>query len=183
MKRLGIPFDDSMGISVDKVVFIDNKGTTYDTRDTVRVMSSWGRVYRSLRDMLPAECYRLGMNLVNIEQDSEGVTAIFANGTRERGDLLVGADGGRSTVRKLARGLLWLSGGCLCLYALVAARYFLPAPTLSHNYAAELNAANSAAHTSRGSTTASLGNQRAARMPDVAIGAKYRAPATVSSSM
>lgn len=100
MKRLGIPFDDSMGISVDKVVFIDNKGVTYDTRDTVRVMSSWGRIYRSLRDMLPPDSYRLGMNLVNVEQDSDGVTAIFANGTRERGDLLIGADGGRSTVRE-----------------------------------------------------------------------------------
>ena len=100
MKRLGIPFDDSMGISVDKVVFIDNKGKTYDTRDTVRVMSSWGRIYRSLRDMLPADSYRLGMNLVNVEQGTDGVTAIFANGTRERGDLLIGADGGRSTVRE-----------------------------------------------------------------------------------
>ena len=100
MKRLGIPFDDSMGISVDKVVFIDNKGRTYDTRDTVRVMSSWGRVYRSLRDKLPADKYHLGKNLMNVEQDADGVTAIFADGSRERGELLVGADGGRSTVRE-----------------------------------------------------------------------------------
>jgi 2-polyprenyl-6-methoxyphenol hydroxylase-like FAD-dependent oxidoreductase len=107
MKRLGIPFDDSMGISVDKVVFIDNKGVTYDTRDTVRVMSSWGRIYRSLRDKLPDGSYRLSMNLVNVEQDADGVTAIFANGQRERGDLLIGADGGRSTVReKMQPGVL-----------------------------------------------------------------------------
>jgi hypothetical protein len=35
------------------------------------------------------------------EQDAGGVTAIFADGSRERGDLLIGADGGRSTVREL----------------------------------------------------------------------------------
>src|SRR5258708_8822227 len=52
-RRLGIPFDDSMGISLDTVVFLDTTGRAYDTRDTVRVMSSWGRVYRSLRDLLP----------------------------------------------------------------------------------------------------------------------------------
>ena len=80
MKRLGIPFDDSMGISVDTVVFIDNKGRTYDTRDTVRVMSSWGRVYRSLRDKLPAGKYHLGKSLMNVKQDADGVTAIFADG-------------------------------------------------------------------------------------------------------
>ncbi len=101
MRRLGIAFDDSMGISVDTVVFIDHDGQIYDQRDTVRVMSSWGRVYRSLRDKLPSENYRRGMSLTRVEQDADGVTAIFADGSRERGDLLIGADGGRSTVREL----------------------------------------------------------------------------------
>ena len=64
-------------------------------------MSSWGRVFRSLRDPMPDESYRLGKSLVRVEQDADGVTAIFADGTRERGDLLIGADGGRSTVREL----------------------------------------------------------------------------------
>ena len=49
-KRLGIPFDDSMGIAVNSVVFLDHDGRAYDQRDTVRLMSSWGRVFRSLRD-------------------------------------------------------------------------------------------------------------------------------------
>jgi 2-polyprenyl-6-methoxyphenol hydroxylase-like FAD-dependent oxidoreductase len=39
------------------------------------------------------------MNLERIEQDASGVTAIFADGSRARGELLIGADGIRSTVR------------------------------------------------------------------------------------
>ena len=70
-------------------------------RDTVRTQSAWGRLYSALRDPLPAQAYRLGMSLQRIEQDADGVTAMFANGARERGDLLVGADGIRSTVREL----------------------------------------------------------------------------------
>ena len=63
-------------------------------------MSSWGRIYRSLRDLVPDDSYRLGMALERIEQDEDGVTAIFADGTRERGDILIGSDGSRSTVRE-----------------------------------------------------------------------------------
>src|SRR5204863_7918708 len=44
--------------------------------------------------------YRLGKSLVRLEQDADGVTAQFADGTRARGDLLIGADGVRSTVRE-----------------------------------------------------------------------------------
>jgi 2-polyprenyl-6-methoxyphenol hydroxylase-like FAD-dependent oxidoreductase len=101
MRRLGIPFDDSMGITVRTVIFLDREGQVYDRRETYRVMSSWGRVFRSLRDMMPNADYRLDRSLVRVEQDKDGVTAFFADGSRERGDLLVGADGSRSTVREL----------------------------------------------------------------------------------
>jgi 2-polyprenyl-6-methoxyphenol hydroxylase-like FAD-dependent oxidoreductase len=64
-------------------------------------MSSWARIYRLLKDAFPPADYRFGMELKGIEQDAAGVTAVFADGSRERGDLLVGADGVRSTVREL----------------------------------------------------------------------------------
>ena len=99
-RRLGIPFDDAMGIRIDTVIFLDHDGREYDRRPTARVMSSWGRVFRSLRDLVPPENYRLDKSLVRVEQNADGVTAVFADGARERGDLLVGADGGRSTVRE-----------------------------------------------------------------------------------
>jgi 2-polyprenyl-6-methoxyphenol hydroxylase-like FAD-dependent oxidoreductase len=41
----------------------------------------------------------LGENCSGFEQDDAGVTAIFADGTVERGELLIGADGLYSTVR------------------------------------------------------------------------------------
>jgi 2-polyprenyl-6-methoxyphenol hydroxylase-like FAD-dependent oxidoreductase len=100
LRRVGIDFDESMGIKVDTVICLDKAGRTYLETRTARTMSSWGRLYRSLRDPLPPESYRLGMSLERVEQDEDGVTAVFADGARERGDLLVGADGVRSTVRE-----------------------------------------------------------------------------------
>jgi 2-polyprenyl-6-methoxyphenol hydroxylase-like FAD-dependent oxidoreductase len=43
---------------------------------------------------------QFGRRLVRYETDAEGVTAVFADGSKVRGDILVGADGIRSAVRK-----------------------------------------------------------------------------------
>jgi 2-polyprenyl-6-methoxyphenol hydroxylase-like FAD-dependent oxidoreductase len=99
LKRVGIDFDESMGVKVNIAIFLDRDGSLITERPTARTMSSWGRLYRALRDALPDESYRLGMNLERVEQDDRGVTALFADGTRATGDLLIGADGIRSTVR------------------------------------------------------------------------------------
>jgi 2-polyprenyl-6-methoxyphenol hydroxylase-like FAD-dependent oxidoreductase len=100
LHRVGIDFDESMGIKVDTVICLDKSGKTYLETKTARTMSSWGRLYRSLRDPLSDESYRLGMSLRRVEQDAQSVTAVFADGSRVSGDLLVGADGLRSTVRE-----------------------------------------------------------------------------------
>ncbi len=100
LRRIGVPFDESMLLDVPKVIFLDRDGRIITRRDTVRTMTGWGRLYRALRDPLPDDVYRLDMSLQRIEQDADGVTAVFANGARVRGDLLIGADGIRSTVRE-----------------------------------------------------------------------------------
>ena len=99
LKRAGIDFDETMGIKPTRAVCLDSNGKILIEQPTARTLSGWSRLYRALLDALPAQTYRLGKKLVRVEQDVQGVTAIFADGTRERGDLLVGADGVRSTVR------------------------------------------------------------------------------------
>ena len=100
LRRTGIAFDTTMGIKVAKVVCLDRAGKIILEQPSARTMSAWSRLYRALRSALPAQDYRLGKKLLQIEQDADRVTAIFADGTSERGDLLVGADGLRSTVRE-----------------------------------------------------------------------------------
>jgi 2-polyprenyl-6-methoxyphenol hydroxylase-like FAD-dependent oxidoreductase len=99
LKRAGIAFDESMGIRVPKVMCLGRDGNVVVEQPTMRTMSSWARLYRSLHEALPSQHYLLGKALQRIEQDGNGVTALFADGTSEHGNLLVGADGFRSTVR------------------------------------------------------------------------------------
>jgi hypothetical protein len=99
LRRAGVTFDETMGVRVPKVVCLDRAGKITVEQPTARTMSAWSPLYRVLRDALPPQDYRLGKRLVRVEQDAEGVTALFGDGAIERGDLLVGADGVRSTVR------------------------------------------------------------------------------------
>ena len=99
LRRIGIAFDESLGVKVSTVLCLDRAGDVVLQSPTVRTMSGWARLYRSLRDTLPAEAYRLGHTLAHVEQDDTRVTAVFTDSGRETGDLLIGADGIRSTVR------------------------------------------------------------------------------------
>jgi 2-polyprenyl-6-methoxyphenol hydroxylase-like FAD-dependent oxidoreductase len=100
LRRVGIAFDETMGVGVSRVVCLDRAGKVIAEQPMARTMSAWSRLYRALRDPLPRHDYRLGKRLVHVEQNNDGVTAVFADGSRERGELLIGADGIRSTVRE-----------------------------------------------------------------------------------
>jgi len=100
LKRAGIDFDESMGIKPSRAVCFDRHGRIVFEQPTARTLSGWSRLYRALLDALPARSYQLGKQLTRVEQDASGVTAIFADDARERGKLLVGADGVRSAVRE-----------------------------------------------------------------------------------
>src|SRR3974390_3589687 len=54
LRRAGIAFDATMGITVAKVVCLDCTGKIMVEQPTARTMSAWSRLHRALRDALPA---------------------------------------------------------------------------------------------------------------------------------
>ncbi len=62
-------------------------------------MTSWRRLYDLLKAAFPDERYHSGMTLERVEQTPGKVTACFSGGERVDADLLIAADGLRSTVR------------------------------------------------------------------------------------
>jgi 2-polyprenyl-6-methoxyphenol hydroxylase-like FAD-dependent oxidoreductase len=88
-----------LGIDIAGRRTLDRAGRLLGEHACPQTLTSWDRVFRMLRDKFPAGAYHLGKELVRIEQHGTGVTAHFADGTQAEGDLLVGADGFRSTVR------------------------------------------------------------------------------------
>lgn len=91
--------EQSIGVELRMRVALDRAGAVVAQRDFSQYMTSWGRLYESLRRIFPSERYHRGRGLERVEQNADRVTAVFADGQRIDGDLLIGADGLRSTIR------------------------------------------------------------------------------------
>ena len=91
--------EHSLGVEVPARIALDPTGWIVVERPFVQVTTAWKCLYDSLKHVFPSERYHAGMTLERVEQDDDTVTACFAGGERAEADLLVGADGLRSTVR------------------------------------------------------------------------------------
>lgn len=99
MQRIGLRDDQTMAVETRSCACVDRDGRILHEIALRRVTSAWARFYRPLRDALPNAAYRPGYQLERVEQVGDRVRAVFANGLDLTGDLLIGADGIRSTVR------------------------------------------------------------------------------------
>jgi 2-polyprenyl-6-methoxyphenol hydroxylase-like FAD-dependent oxidoreductase len=98
LERSGAGLRD-LGVEVDKRITLDRHGKIIAEKRLPQILTSWDRLQRLMRETIDAQHYHLGHSFERLEQDGSGVVAYFGGGRRERADLLVGADGIRSTVR------------------------------------------------------------------------------------
>jgi 2-polyprenyl-6-methoxyphenol hydroxylase-like FAD-dependent oxidoreductase len=127
LRRLGLDPAD-LGVHITTRKILDSTGRLTAEVECPQVLTAWERVYRKLRDAFPPAHYHRGRGLMQFEQTSDAVTAHFGDGSSATGDLLVGADGLRSTVRQQALPeLAPLYAGYSAWRALIAESAFPPA--------------------------------------------------------
>jgi len=102
MSLAGIDPSRQDGVDVAERVILAPDGSVVAHCDFAQTMTSWDRLFGMLRDLWGQDDYQLGRELAGFQQDSDGVIAHFTDGSSIKADLLVGADGFRSTIRTLA---------------------------------------------------------------------------------
>ena len=98
MTALGLDTSD-LGVLARTRKLLDIDGRVTLSLECPQVLTAWERVYRLLRDAFPAKHYHRGRGLKGFAQNGAGVIAHLADGGATEADVLVGADGLRSTVR------------------------------------------------------------------------------------
>jgi 2-polyprenyl-6-methoxyphenol hydroxylase-like FAD-dependent oxidoreductase len=99
MRRLGVVVDESIGMRVSDRVCLAADGALLHRLELRQVMAHWARIYRPLRERLAAESYHAGRTFIDFSDDDDEVVAQFDDGSSVRAELLIGADGLRSTLR------------------------------------------------------------------------------------
>jgi 2-polyprenyl-6-methoxyphenol hydroxylase-like FAD-dependent oxidoreductase len=99
MRRLGID-TSGLGVEMTRRKILDADGSTLIEADCPQTLTAWERLYRLLRDAFPAEHYHRGVGLQGFEQTRTAVVAHLSDGRSAEADVMIGADGIRSTVRR-----------------------------------------------------------------------------------
>jgi 2-polyprenyl-6-methoxyphenol hydroxylase-like FAD-dependent oxidoreductase len=100
MRRVGAAVNQTLAFHVGSSAWLRQDNTIGLEIPRGWYGSTWGTIYRPLRAAFPAPLYHAAQALERVEQDGDGVSAIFADGSRLHADLLVAADGVYSTVRR-----------------------------------------------------------------------------------
>jgi 2-polyprenyl-6-methoxyphenol hydroxylase-like FAD-dependent oxidoreductase len=100
MAAAGIPLDASVGIDVLSRVTLDQDGDVVLENALPQTLTAWGKMYQVLRGAFPDSLYRSGGSVVSVESTESHASVTLADGTTHQADIIIAADGFRSTIRQ-----------------------------------------------------------------------------------
>lgn len=99
LQRAGAVVDERFGVAVTSRVALDANGHCAARLALPQVLTSWSRLYKMLREVLPEGCHQSGVTVTHVHEDADGVAAHCQDGRVFSAALLVASDGLRSAIR------------------------------------------------------------------------------------
>ena len=95
----GVAQGDTLGVRSGDRIYLDASDRVVHRTFMPQTQTSWNLLHGAMNAALPPGTVHAGERLVSFRETAGRVTALFESGRVESADLLVGADGSRSTVR------------------------------------------------------------------------------------
>ncbi|MFM0265399.1 FAD binding domain-containing protein [Paraburkholderia sediminicola] len=96
----GVVLPDPPGVASGERIYLDRDDNRVEQLFMPQMQTSWSLLYRATRDALPTQSLHTGETFADFRMEGEEIVAQFESGRSERADLLIGADGIRSTLRR-----------------------------------------------------------------------------------
>lgn len=100
LRLIGLERVADVGVVAKERIYLDRSGAVMETMRTPQMQISWDFMYNSVVAELESDRYILGCQVTGVQDSEGGATILFADGTSEHADLVIGADGIGSVVRR-----------------------------------------------------------------------------------
>lgn len=89
------------GVVANERIFLDRDGEIQGLVRTPQAQMSWDLLFQTWYDQVPSRQYHLGRGVASVTTADDHATVHFEDGSSDRGDMVIGADGIGSFVRTL----------------------------------------------------------------------------------
>jgi 2-polyprenyl-6-methoxyphenol hydroxylase-like FAD-dependent oxidoreductase len=103
LARAGVDVSAGLGVHVPARLALGRDGAVIGEIPLPQLLTSWSSVFAKLRTAFPNDRYHAGSMVSDYENRPDDLRVSFTDGTTQIADLLVGADGIRSTIRRSIR--------------------------------------------------------------------------------
>jgi 2-polyprenyl-6-methoxyphenol hydroxylase-like FAD-dependent oxidoreductase len=99
LRLIGCEHVARVGVVAHERIYLNRDGSVAEAVSMPQTQISWDFLYNTVASHVAAGSYALGRQVDTVFDDDGGAELVFADGTRETADLVIGADGLGSVVR------------------------------------------------------------------------------------